>query len=112
MEVARDAMLHVVEPRCRRLANTARVVAVPAAVGEPRNHRGAHQALAVDDVVVAARAHRASERGDLPPRRWRKQHSSPAAGRKRKHVGGRTATSDKTGDTPPTHPAKPCTRPQ
>src|SRR5262249_53645739 len=115
MEVARDAMLHVVEPRCRRLANTARVVAVPAAVGEPRNHRGTHQALAVDDVVVAERAHRARHRpadgGDLPPRRWRKQHSSPAAGRNRNEGGDGGVHGNQGREGLLDDPGKPCLRP-
>src|SRR6516164_6144470 len=55
MEVARDAMLNIVEPRRRSLTNAVRVVAVPAAASEPRHQRGAHEPLGVDDIVVAAR---------------------------------------------------------
>src|SRR5262245_30400493 len=79
MEVAPDAMTNVVEPRRRSLSNAVRVVAVPTAVGEPRHERGAHEALGVDDIVVAARAHGAPEARDLAPCGRRKRRPSPAA---------------------------------
>jgi hypothetical protein len=42
VEIARDAMLHVVKPGRGRLADAVRFIAVPPAAGEPRNERGAH----------------------------------------------------------------------
>ena len=68
MQTARDAMLDVVKPRRRGLADAARVIAVPAAMGEPRNGGGAQETLSIDDLVVTARTHRAGEAGDLAPR--------------------------------------------
>jgi len=79
MEVACDAMPYVVEPRRRSLTDAVRVVAMPAAAGEPRHERGAHEPLCVDNIVVAARAHGALEAGDLAPGRGRKQRTAPAA---------------------------------
>src|SRR5262249_28557955 len=79
MELACDAMLNIVEPRRRSLTNAVRVVAVPAAAGEPRHERGAHEPLCVDDIVVAARAHGAPKAGDLAPGRGRKRRTAPAA---------------------------------
>src|SRR5215470_8708350 len=71
MEVTCDAMPYVVEPRRRSLTDAVRVVAMPAAAGEPRHERGAHEPLCVDDIVVAARAYGAPEAGDLAPGRGR-----------------------------------------
>src|SRR5262249_25457436 len=71
MEVTCDAMPYVVEPRRRSLTDAVRVVAMPAAAGEPRHDRGAHEPLCVGDIVVAARPYGAPEAGDLPPGRGR-----------------------------------------
>src|SRR5262249_58810166 len=79
MEVARDAMLTIIEPRRRSLTNAVRVVAVPPAAREPRHQRGAHEPLGVDDIVVAARAHGAPEARNLAHRRGRKRCPAPAA---------------------------------
>src|SRR5262249_43136335 len=79
MEVACDAMPYVVEPRRRPLTDAVRVVAMPAAAGEPRHERGAHEPLRVDDIVVAARAHGAPEAGDLAPGCGHKRRTAPAA---------------------------------
>jgi hypothetical protein len=70
VEIARDAMLHVVKPGRGRLADAVRFIAVPLAAGEPRNERGAHQALGVDDIIVGARPKDASEASNLAPCRW------------------------------------------
>ena len=67
VQIARDAMLDVVEPRRRRLADAACVIAVPAAMGEARNDGGAQETLSIDDLVVRARTHRAGEAGDVAP---------------------------------------------
>src|SRR5262249_7979260 len=79
MEVARDAMLNIIEPRRRSLTTAVRVVAVPPAASEPRHQRGAHEPLGVDDLVVAARAHGAPEARNLAHRRRCKRCPTPAA---------------------------------
>src|SRR5262249_44905619 len=79
MEVARYAILNIVEPRRRPLTNAVRVVAVPAAASQPRDERGAHEPLGVDDIVVAARAHGAPEARNLAHRRRCKRCPPPAA---------------------------------
>src|SRR3954470_12842497 len=80
MKVASHSMSYVVKPGRRRLANAVGVVAVPAAECHSRHQRGTDEPLAIDDIVVAAFAHGASEARHLPPRRQTKRLFPPAAG--------------------------------
>src|SRR3954465_1718739 len=79
MKVARHSMPYVVKPGRRRLADAVGVVAVPAAECHSRHQRGTDEPLAIDDIVVAAFAHGASEARHLPPRRQTECLFPPAA---------------------------------
>src|SRR5262249_28352717 len=61
MELAGDAVAHVVEAGRQRLANAGCVVTMPAAARDPADQRGAQQALGVDHLVVDARAYHPPE---------------------------------------------------
>ena len=81
VEIAADAMADVVEHRGERLADARGVVAVPTALREAGDDRGAQQALAVDDLVVARRPGGAQAAGDLAERCRRIEATSASAAR-------------------------------
>src|SRR5436190_13771649 len=79
MEVAVDAVLRVIEPRCHRLANAAGIVTVAMTTRESRDQCGFEQALRIDNLIILVLAQRAKRACHLLPGRGRKCRRAPTA---------------------------------
>jgi hypothetical protein len=93
VQIAADAVAHVVKRGGQRLADACAVIAVAASVRHARDDGGAQQALAVDDFVVTVRPDGAQAGHDLGECRRRIERPAPAPPRHRHDVGDRRVQS-------------------
>ena len=81
VEVARHAMMDVVEERRERLANARAIETVPPSASDARDQRTLQLFLQIEDHAIARGPKVAPERRDFPPRARRERRLAPATKR-------------------------------